>query len=311
MASRSRSIRRDTKSVLCGAVVIALVAVFTALASAGEKVVMRRDNLGGDFAFVDRFLELNWPHYYRPDEPLEVMPELSIDMVHVGRYDVDDDGQSELFVHVGYVGVCGSAGCTAYVFEKRDHEWVALEDIPRFRVTNADRRVDGEAVLALDVWTDPASGYKSVFSTFAGLRWTGTEYVYLGEEDVLELSALIPPDLANDGAESDARDFEFGHLMQYVGTRRRFHVMYDPAVKPALEALLGTEFSHLRLNMDRPSTIGYDHPFLVLKGSLRSVSTLEFGEHAILMVSAVDGGVHVGIDSGGVRTIYSHAETWD
>ncbi len=75
---------------------------------------------------------------------------------------------------------------------------------------------------------------------------------------MLELSVRIPPDLENDDDEYEARDSEFGHLMQYVGTRKRFHVMYDPAVKPVLEALLGPEFSRLRLNMDRPGTIGYE-----------------------------------------------------
>ena len=114
-----------------------------------------------------------------------------------------------------------------------------LEGTPLLRVSNAERRIDGEPVLALDVWTDPATGYKSVFSTFSGLRWTGTSYADIGEKGVLALSTLIPPDFENDGAESDARGFEFGHLMQYVGTKKRLHLMYDPAIKPALQTLLG------------------------------------------------------------------------
>ena len=127
---------------------------------------------------------------------------------------------------------------------------------------------------------------------------------------MLELSVRIPPDLENDDDEYEARDSEFGHLMQYVGTRKRFHVMYDPAVKPVLEALLGPEFSRLRLNMDRPGTIGYEGRYLVVEGTLRAVSEQEFAEFAMLVVGVSDGSVHAGVETGGVRSIYSDAESW-
>ena len=48
---------------------IAAVAV-TYLASplAADEVVTRRDNFGPDMAFVEEFLSLNWPEYYRPGD---------------------------------------------------------------------------------------------------------------------------------------------------------------------------------------------------------------------------------------------------
>ena len=62
--------------------------------------------------------------------------------------------------------------------------------------------------------------------------------------------------------------------------------------------------------MDRPSTIGYENHYLVVEGTLRAVSEQEFPEFAVLVVSTSDGSVHAGIETGGVRSIYSDAESW-
>ena len=231
MTRHLSSTQRGVAGALCGALAAALLAGTVTPAYAAERVVMRLDNLRQDVAFIDSYLKRNWPHYYKPNEPLD-WPELTLDRVLVGRYDVNADGRSELFVYLAYGPFCGTAGCPTHVFEGKHGEWSEIEAVSGFMALGT-RSIDGAWVQVLDVWTDPASGYKSVFSTLSGLRWTGTEYVYVGEDEVLELSALIPPDLENDGDESDARDSELGHLMQYVGTRKRFHVMYDPAVRPA------------------------------------------------------------------------------
>ncbi len=60
----------------------------------------------------------------------------------------------------------------------------------------------------------------------------------------------------------------------------------------------------------RPSTIGYEDPYVVVEGTLRAVSEQEFPEFAMLLVGVYDGSVHVGIETGGVRSIYSDGESW-
>ena len=279
------------------AVVAGLLAP-AAVALAAERVVMYRDRIGADFAFIDRFLKDLAPKSYRPEKSWG-LPEVTLEQVYVGRYDVNDDGADELFVRVLYS--CGSAGCDTYLFEKIDGEWMPLDGISRVTVLDSTR-IDGEAVATLDVWIDPATGYKSVFADESGFRWTGERYAYINQARVLELSDLIEPDAENDGVEmgerSDARTFRLGHLMDYVGTSMRIHVMYDPAVKAALDALLGAKFSHLQVNMDRPRTIGYENHYLVLEGSGRFVGDEEFAETAMLLVDTLEGAVHG--ESGGV-----------
>ena len=157
------------------AVVAGLLAP-AAVALAAERVVMYRDRIGADFAFIDRFLKDLAPKSYRPEKSWG-LPEVILEQVYVGRYDVNDDGADELFVRVLYS--CGSAGCDTYLFEKIDGEWMPLDGISRVTVLDSTR-IDGEAVATLDVWIDPATGYKSVFADESGFRWTGERYAYPG-----------------------------------------------------------------------------------------------------------------------------------
>ena len=299
------------KCLVCLAILATSLLVPAVPPLASERVVMYRDNFGADLAFIDRFLKDLAPKAYRPDESWD-LPELTLDGVFVGRYDVNDDGIDELFLYVLYS--CGSAGCDAYLFEQIDDEWMPLRGSSAVTIFESTR-IDGEWVAALDVWIDPATGYKSVLSGESGFRWTGEKYAYINQQRVLELSALIEPNFEDDGVEmgerSDARAFDLGHLMPYVGTSMRLHVLYDPAVKAALDALLGTKFAHLRINMDRPSVIGYENHHLVLQGWRRFVWDQEFPETAMLLVDVLGGAVHVGIESRGVRTVYSNAEAWN
>ena len=201
MTRHLSSIQHGTRATLCGFLAAAFVGISAAPASAAEQVVMWLDNFGEDFAFIDSFLERSWPHHYKPDEPLD-WPELSLDRVLVGRYDVNGDGQHELFTYIAYSPFCGTVGCPTHVFERRRGAWSEIDAVSGFHALGT-RSMDGAWVQVLDVWTDPASGHNSVFSTFAGLRWTGAEYAYVGEDEVLDLSVRIPPDLENDGGESD------------------------------------------------------------------------------------------------------------
>ena len=161
----------------------------------------------------------------------------------------------------------------------------------------------------MDIWSDPVTGYTNVLSYFAGFRWTGEDYEYLGDKEVVEVSARMPPDFEAEDGCFEPRGTDFTYLEKYVGTRKYLCLIYDPKVKPALDALLGPEFLHLRMNMDRRTPIDYSEGHLTIVSTRRPV--VEGGdETSIVMVSTFDGRVHVGIRSKGVRTIYSLDAQW-
>ena len=226
---------------------------------------MRRDNLGDDFAFIDRFLKDLAPKAYRPDESWD-LPELTLDRVFVGRHDVNEDGRDELFVYAQYS--CGTVGCPTGVFARHDGEWVPLfSDL----AVLGDTTLNDEWVIVMDVWTDPESGHKTIFSYYEGFRWTGKIYEYVGGDEVVEVSALMPPDFGGEGGCVVPRPDGVGHLTEYLATKKPMCLIYDPTVKSALDELMGREFLHLRKNLDRRPTIDYYEGNLVIEGSRRPV----------------------------------------
>ena len=198
-----------------GGLLIALALLApAAAASATEQVVMRRDNFGEDFAFIDRFLKALAPKAYRPDESWD-LPELTLDRIFVGRYDVNEDGRDELFVYAQYS--CGTVGCPITVFTKELGEWVPLfSDL----AVLGDTTLEGEWVIVMDVWTDPDTGHKSVFSYYDGFRWTGNGYESLGDDEVVEVSALMPPDFEGEDGCIGPQEDGLRYLFEYVGLRR-------------------------------------------------------------------------------------------
>ena len=80
-------------------------------------------------------------------------------------------------------------------------------------------------------------------------------------------------------------------------------------MKPALDALLGPEFVHLRMNMDRRTPIDFSQGHLTIVSSRRPIVG-GGDETSMLMVSTFDARVHVGIQSKGGRTIYSRDKQW-
>ena len=229
--------------------IIAATLLFPVASGFGaERVVTRRDNFGEDLRFVDQYLGLTWPEYYRTQAPVEVGFEFSLDDVYVGRYDVNGDGQAELFVHVQYVGLCGSGGCPTYVFERKNGEWANVS------------RIVGDAYM--DVWVDPDTGYKTVFSYYSGLRWTGERYQFIGDAQVVEVSAQMPPDFEGEGGCVEPRQDGVEYLMAYVATKKPMCLIYDPTHAVRFQRQLGlsryeTAFQilhKLRSGMVRPGT---------------------------------------------------------
>ena len=48
---------------------------------------------------------------------------------------------------------------------------------------------DGQRVYGLSVWTDPETGYKTVYASSSGFRWTGERYEHIDDARILELQA--------------------------------------------------------------------------------------------------------------------------
>jgi hypothetical protein len=61
----------------------------------------------------------------------------------IGRIDLDEDGTSELFVHMEMSATCGSAGCSTDVYRLRGGHWVA------FSGTSIRTPIEGEPVFTL------------------------------------------------------------------------------------------------------------------------------------------------------------------
>ena len=161
----------------------------------------------------------------------------------------------------------------------------------------------------MEVWIDPETGYKNVISEYAGFRWTGEAYEYLGDNAVVEVSARIPPELGADGGCVEPQGERLNYLMQYIDSGKHLCVMYDPNVRPALEDLLGPEFLHLRKNLERHPGIGFFEGYLVVEGSRRE-TLRDWDETAMLAINTHSGRLQVGILSKGVRTIYARDKEW-
>lgn len=266
---------------------------------------MRRDNFGQDLAFIERHLREEWPYSYEV-EPGEGVDLLTRDEVFVGRYDVNGDGRDELFVHAQVS--CGSVGCVTYIFEKINGEWTSIKGLAEISVLG-DTRIDGEWVVAMEVWTDPETGDKNVFSEYAGFLWTGGAYEYLDDNEVVEVSARVPPTLGAAGGCIEPQGDGLQYLMEYVGAGKYLCLMYDPNVRPGLEALLGAEFLNLRKNLERNPGIGFYEGNVFVEGGRRE-TLRDWDEAAMLSVNINTGKVRVGILSRTGRTIYARDKRW-
>ena len=80
---------------------------------------------------------------------------------------------------------------------------------------------------------------------------------YLDDNEVTEVSALLPPDFEGEGGCVEPPEEGFRQLIEYVDTG-----------KPMCPtSLLGDKFLHLRRNLDRRPRIEYSEGHVYIKGS--------------------------------------------
>ena len=318
---------------LCASIVLAFAMVVDAgTAFGGERVLLLRNNLGSESAFIDRFLADSFPESYKANEEFGSVW-LTLDDLLVGRYDVHGDGQAELFVYIAHPAWCGTAGCDLYVFENKDGAWVkAIHDGPQA----AREREEGKTVDYLFVWTDPETGYKTVYTSNAGFRWTGERYEHIDDARILELEAerfdfagmddhLDAPGRGSRGTsdfdpdavrhETDWDEGALRHLAVLVGTYRRGALVNDRAIWSALGQIMDRrELAQVILVALRGGPIGYDRGYLVLEGSRLGTDFDDRGSPsfwtAMIVVDTRDGRVHAGIQRNRDKSIYSLAQNY-
>ena len=123
------------------------------------------------------------------------------------------------------------------------------------------------------------------------------------------MTARVPPKLGAAGGCVEPREERFKYLIEYVDTGRHLCLMYDPNVRPRIEALLGPEFLHLRKNLERHPGIGFYEGNVFVEGERRE-TLREWDEAAMLTVHIHTGKVWVGILSEGTRTIFARDKEW-
>ncbi len=117
-----------------------------------EGIAVNRWDFGPDRALVERLVA-------ETSGPEEFVRNMGL--VGIGRYDVNVDGQFELFVHL-YRWLGCAVDCPLRIFEGSPGARIEVAALHTYKM--------------LDVWIDPASGYKTVFDRNEGLRWNGTDY---------------------------------------------------------------------------------------------------------------------------------------
>ena len=120
-----------------------------------EWVRMKPGDFGNESEFLDRFV---FEEYER--DQVYITAYSRERNIYVGRYDVNGDGVTEIFVFNTHSSWCGSAGCDTDIFERVGDDW---RDI-------------GGGLLATNVMDESVCGYRSLKGVDGIYRWNGKEY---------------------------------------------------------------------------------------------------------------------------------------
>lgn len=88
------------------------------LVSAEHKVVFDYENYPQEREYI---YNLATKHHDKEDTMLKSLTRK--DDIGIAWYDIDNDGQKELFVYNGMYGWCGSQGCTFQILKFKDGKW--------------------------------------------------------------------------------------------------------------------------------------------------------------------------------------------
>lgn len=186
--------RREFHWRLAKAIAIAVTAILLSAtaAFAYDRILLRAGDVGDDASFLQRFLdeelELFRPASENEDEDEEerewaqkyIRDWVRFDWIFVGRFDINDDGQDELFVMLGFPSRCGSAGCDMKIFRRTEQGWQQLPGYVDAVLSPAEAhpsvpgRVDPSARgLTYEIWAseERVGGYRTLVGDEFGARW--------------------------------------------------------------------------------------------------------------------------------------------
>lgn len=104
--------------------------------------------------------------------------EVEIDDFFVGRFDLDGDGQYELFVLFGHSVHCGTAGCSMKVYRRSiDGIW---RELTGFTVLGFSARMNAHYV---DIDDAPGARFRTIRSWTEGQRWSSEGYEFFEIND--------------------------------------------------------------------------------------------------------------------------------
>lgn len=107
--------------------------------------------------------------------------------IGIALYDIDDDGEKEIFVYLKDVGACGSAGCHFEILKKAKPN--SLTSIAGYdRIFWSGEGIDSSSLTVPEVMIVLDSTNLGVhdiyFMTKSIWRWQGEYYDWLGEPDI-------------------------------------------------------------------------------------------------------------------------------
>lgn len=139
-----------------------LLMVFVVAATAAQadnKIVLKSGNTQSDSEFIfNYFAIINSPY------------EISNKDIFVGRHDLNDDGEEELFVLIYHFAYCGTVGCNTIIFQKVNGVWKSLAE---FSVYAPGKTSWGEVYLYAK---QEGQEYKTIYGKPENLRWDRGDY---------------------------------------------------------------------------------------------------------------------------------------
>lgn len=150
--------------ILFATAILAAVLAYWSPVSLAARLYLYPDCAGEERAFVESLLAR---------EHAAGGIEVEIGDFFIGRFDLDGDGQYELFVLFGHSVHCGTAGCSMKVYRRGvDGDWYKLTG---FTVSGFSDRMNAHYV---DIDDAPGARFRTIRSWSEGQRWSAGGYEF-------------------------------------------------------------------------------------------------------------------------------------
>ena len=145
---------------------LAALMIAATRAAASDVVILRPGDVGEEREFFESLLE---------KARAECFCNFQMTNFWVGRFDINDDGQYELFVSYENSPFCGTAGCTNPIFQLQNGRWqeIAGLDGGRSAVGGIDPRPNPFNYIIVSV--ERFDSYRTLIGREIGMQWSVDE----------------------------------------------------------------------------------------------------------------------------------------